>query len=126
MGISDRVKGKYVARLNDLIQAGKEIPIIQHSRLVSNSAITGEKKYQHFNLASWAEFIEWQTSCIVVLEQVVPKSSLLRNTVDAFHTLTNEPSKLEFAVSFLKAIRNELQNGFLDGLTLQIVVITEN
>lgn len=120
MSIFDRVKGKYIARLDELIQAGKEIPINEHSRVVSNSSITGVKKYQHYKLASWAEFVEWRTSCIVILDQIVPKSNLLRNTVNEFPYLTNEPSKLDFSISFLKSVKNELQNGFLDDLTHQI------
>ncbi len=120
MGISSRVKDKYIARLDELIQAGCGIPMTQHSAFVSSNILTGEVKYRKYNLASWPEFVEWRTSCIAILDQAVPKSSLLRKTVDSFDTIRNEPSKLEFAVSFLKSVRAELQNGFLDDLALQI------
>lgn len=120
MGIAERLKDKYLARLDELIQAGHEIPMTQHSKLVSGNYITGERNFRHYNLASWPEFVEWRTSCIAVLEQVVPKSSLLRNTIDKFDTIGDKPSQLEFAISFLKSVRTELQNGFLDDLALQI------
>lgn len=120
MGIADRVKDKYLARLDELVQSGQAIPMQQHSKVVSGNYLTGERKYSHYNLASWPEFVEWRTSCIAVLEQVVPKASLLRNSVDKFDTLGNKPAELEFAVSFLKSVRTELQRGFLDDLTLQI------
>ncbi len=119
MGISSRVKDKYLARLDALIEAGQCIPMTQHSAFASSNILTGEVKYRKYNLASWPEFVEWRTSCIAILDQVIPKSSLLRKTVDAFHTIRNEPSKLEFAVSFLKSVRTELQSGFLDDITLQ-------
>ncbi len=119
MGITDRVKDKYIARLDELIQAGQGIPMKQHSELRSDF-ITGESNYLHYKLASWPDLFEWPTSCIAVLEQVVPKSSLLRKKLEKFNILGKESSELEFAVSFLKSVKTEIQNGFLDNLALQI------
>lgn len=122
MGIADRIKDKYLTRLNELIQAGDAIPEQQHSKISSSSYITGEKHYRHFNLASWPEFVEWRTSCIAILDQVVPISSLLRNTVNNLHALKNEPSKVQFVVAFLRSVRTEVQSGSLDSLALKIEV----
>jgi hypothetical protein len=55
-----------------------------------------------------------------VLDQVIPTSSLLRKTVDSFATLGNEPSKVQFAVAFLRSVKTEIQRGSLNSLTLQI------
>ncbi len=71
MSLSERVKAVYLDRLNELIQSGESIPMKPHSRVTSSNSITGEKTYRHFNLASWSEFVEWRTSCIAVLDQVV-------------------------------------------------------
>ena len=120
MGIADRIKNKYLARLDELIQSGDTMPMSQHSTVTSANYLTGEKHYRHFNLASWPEFVEWRTSCIAVLDQVVPMSSLLRNTVNNFHALKNEPNKVQFAVAFLRSVKTEVQSGSLDSLTLQI------
>lgn len=120
MGIADRIKDKYLARLDELIQSGEVIPMRQHSKVTSLNFLTGEKHYRHYDLASWPEFVEWRTSCIAVLDQVVSTSSLLRKTVDKFHALGNEPSKVQFAVAFLRSVKTELQNGSLDSLALQI------
>ena len=120
MGIANRLKDEYLTRLDELIQAGEAIPMRQHSKVTAANYLTGEKHYQHYDLASWPEFVEWRTSCIAVLDQVVPTSSLLRKTVDDFHTLGNEPSKVQFAVAFLRSVKTEVQNGSLDSLALQI------
>ena len=120
MGIYNKMKDKYLFRLEELIQTGSEIPISQHSSVARGNYITGETRYRHYNLANWADFVEWRTSCVAVLEQVVPKSSLLRRTVDAFDSIGNKPENLEFAISFIKSVKNELENGFLDDLALQI------
>lgn len=120
MGIASRLKERYLAQIDDLIRSGEAIPMRQHSKLASSNYITGEKQYRHYNLASYPEFVEWRTSCIAILDQVVPVGSLLRKTVDALDTLNNEPSKVEFAVAFLRSVRKELERGSLDALSLQI------
>ena len=57
------------------------MPMKQHSRQTSYNVLSGESTYHHYNLASQPEFVEWRTSCIAVLDQVVPQGSLLRKTV---------------------------------------------
>ena len=120
MSVAGRLKDKYIQRLDELIRIGSSIPMRQHSRITSANRITGEKRFQHYDLASWPEFIEWRTSCIAVLDQIVPGSSLLRKTVDKFDTLGSEPNKVEFAVAFLRSVRMEVDAGSLDSLALQV------
>ena len=120
MSLPDRLKTEYVARLHELIQAGEAMPMRQHSRMTSKNILSGETHYQQYGLASWPEFVEWRTSCIAVLDHVVPPTSLLRKTVDSLHSLHNEPSKVEFATAFLKSVRKELIAGALGSLAHQI------
>lgn len=120
MGIADRLKSKYVARIDELIASGSAIPMKQHSRLASHNVLTERSTYKSYDLASWPEFVEWRTSCIAVLDQVVPKSSLLRKTVDEWQNLSSEPSKIEFAIAFLRSVKTEMEAGSLDALSLQI------
>lgn len=120
MSLPDRLKTEYVARLDELIVSGEAMSMRQHSRVTSANMLTGETRYRHYDLAAWPQFIEWRTSCIAVLDHLVPQSSLLRKTVDALHTLNNEPSKVEFATAFLKSVRTELIAGSLGSLAHQI------
>jgi len=120
MGLPNRLKTEYLARLDELIQAGEAMPLRKHSQATSTSFISGETRYRHYDLAAWPQFVEWRTSCVAVLDHVVPPSSLLRKTVDSLHTLTNEPSKVEFATAFLRSIRKELEAGSLGSLANQI------
>lgn len=120
MGLIGRLKEKLLTELDELVQTGEAIPMCQHSQSKVANFITGEVKRRDYNMASYPEFVEWRTSSIAILDQVVPSSSLLRKTVDSFHTLNNEPSKVEFAVAFLRSVRKELARGSLDSLALQI------
>jgi len=120
MSLPERLQTEYLARLDDLIQAGETMPLREHSRMTSNNFLSGETRYQHYNLASWPEFVEWRTSCIAILDHVVPTTSLLRKTVESLDSLGNDPSKVEFATAFLKSVRRELEGGSLGSLAHQI------
>ncbi len=120
MGIANRVKEKYIERIDELIASGTGIPIQAHSRRTSYNYISGESTYESYSLARKPEFIEWRTSCVAILDQVVPASSLLRKIVNELHTLTSEPSKIEFLIGFLRSVRKELEAGSLDSLAMQI------
>jgi hypothetical protein len=120
MALADRIKTKYITRIEELIASGTCMPMKQHSRQTSVNIISGQSTYQPYNLASKPEFIEWRTSCIAVLDQVVPESSLLRKTVNGLDTLGSEPTKIEFMVGFLRSVRKELETGSLDSLAMQI------
>src|SRR3990172_6085181 len=102
MSISQKLKDKYVSRLGELIQQGAALPILQKSKAIGGNYITGEKRYRYYSEVSWPEFVEWRTSCVTILEQVVSEKSVHRETVEKFGTLQNEPDKLQFGVSFLK------------------------
>lgn len=120
MAIAERVKAKYLARIDELIASGMGMPMKSHSRRTSFNMLSGETTYQQYNLASKPEFIEWRTSCIAVLDQVVSEASLLRKIVNDLHTLNNSPSEVEFLTGFLRSVRKELEAGSLDSLALQI------
>lgn len=119
MVLASCLKDRSLTRLEELIRSGESIPMRQHSKPTAHYP-NGEKSYRHYDLASWPEFVEWRTSCIAVLDQAVPIGSLLRKTVESFHTLSSEPSKLEFAVAFLRSVKKEIENGSFDALVLQI------
>ncbi len=120
MPLAERIKTKYIARIDELIASGTGMPMESHSQQKSHNTLTGQRTYHHYNLANNPEFIEWRTSCIAVLDHVVPESSLLRKTVDHLNTLGREPHKIEFMVGFLRSVRKELEVGSLDSLAIQI------
>lgn len=120
MSAVSRLKAKYIRRLGELIEVGKRLPMKQHSRQTSFNMLSNESTYRSYDLASWPEFVEWRTSCSILLDQVIPSTSTLRKTVDSFHNLGSEPSKVEFGVAFLKSVRTELENGNLDSVACQI------
>lgn len=120
MGLVDRLKAKHSTRLDELIEAGKTIPMEQHSRQTSYNSISGRGTSQQYQTANWPTFVEWRTSCVAVLDQIVPEKSLLRKTVSDLTSLANAPSKVQFLIGFLRSVRTELNSGAFDELAQQI------
>ena len=120
MGLADRLKAKYIERLDALIATAGSLPMERHSERTSYNYLSGQSTVRHFDLARQPEFIRWRTSCIAVLDLVVPATSLLRTTVEAFHGLGCEPTKIQFAIGFLRSVRDELAEGSLDSLARRI------
>jgi hypothetical protein len=87
MSIANRLKAQFIRRLDELIAAGDAMPMQKHSERMSYNYVSGESRYRHYDLARWPAFVEWRTSCIAVLDQIVQPSSLLRKTVDALAVL---------------------------------------
>lgn len=120
MILPEKIKQKYLSRLNDLIEKGEKVPI--HTESIGHLAnyITGEMTYTQVEKIDWAKFVEWRTNCITLLDQVIPKNSAHRSTVDEFRVLKNSREHLEFGISFLKSIKDDFERGYLEDLALEI------
>jgi len=120
MKLPPKLKQKYLSRLEELIRRGEGVPIQNAQVLASNSSITGEKKYRTVRSADWPKFVEWRTACVTILDQVVPRSSAHRKTVDAFGSLGNDPDKLQFGIAYMKAIREDVETDHLNDIASEI------
>ena len=120
--IPPKTNQKYINRLNELIAKGKDVPVRTESVGRLANFVTGEKSYKQVDRVDWPKFVEWRTNCTTLLDNIIPANSIHRATVDGFQTLGNNKDKLEFGISFLKSIREDLENGFLDDLSLEIEV----
>ena len=113
---------KYVDRLNELIAKGNDIPVRTEPVGRLANFVTGEKSYKQVVKVDWSKFVAWRTNCITLLDNIIPTNSIHRATVNGFQTLKNNKDQLEFGISFLKSIREDFENGFLDDLSLEIEV----
>lgn len=119
MKLPQKIKMKYQCKLDELIQRGRALPIEQKSE-ISSIDMHGQKRYRYYNVINWPAFVEWRTSCSTVLDQIIPKSSVHRATVDNLSSLKNNPDQLEFCVSFLQSIKTDLETGFFDAIASEI------
>jgi hypothetical protein len=115
-----KIKEKYTNRLKELIAVGNKLPVINSQRISSVSIFTEENTYEPIQYLSSAEFNQWKTNCISILDVIIPASSIHRSTLDKFQGLSNKTGSKAFGVSFLKAIVDDFESGYLDNLYNQI------
>lgn len=114
------VKQKYLFRLEQLIQVGSALPEMSKQIVSGSNYITGEKRYRTQHYVPPDVFTEWKTNALTLLDVVVPKSSIHRSSIERFSGLSNAPTSKSFGVSFLKAILQDFEQGFLDSIEHQI------
>jgi hypothetical protein len=120
MKLPPNLKQQYLSRLDVLIRRGEEVPVRSTQILASANLMTGEKKYRPSSDVDWPKFVEWRTACVTLLDQVVPRGSAHRPTVEGFTGLGNSPEKLQFGVAFLRAIREDVAADHLNDLASEI------
>lgn len=110
---------KYADRLAELIRRGEEVTV--SSRTVTRANwVTQESSSKEVRTVDWPEFVKWRTSCTTLLDQLVPRNSVHRNTAEHFNTVKNRVDSLQFGIQFLKAIAEDFEHGFLDDLGEQV------
>jgi len=72
------------------------------------------------HIVNWQRFVTWRTTSVTLLTQVLPQEHAHRKAVDGFAQISNEKSKLEWGISFLKGIEDDFKNGFLGSLSAVI------
>lgn len=118
--MQSNVKQKYIARLEQLIQIGSDLPEMSKQVVSGGNYVTGEKHYRTQHYVPSDAFTEWKTNALSLLDVVVPTSSIHRKSVERFNGLVNDPVSKKFGVSFLKAILQDFKEGFLENIEHQI------
>jgi hypothetical protein len=119
MAVASKLKEKYLRRLEELIAEAQALPPDSRQR-VKSVDFDGHKTYVTDHFLKWAEFVEWRTSVSSVLDVVVPPGSIHRKAVDAFPELSNELHIREYGSSFLKAVRNDFDQGLFENLASEV------
>lgn len=111
---------KYINRFYELIKEGEGIH--NDMEVTSNryESWGGESKIQKTYSVNWERFVEWRTKASSLLSIVVPMNNVNRRAVDNFPLITNQKERLEYAISFLKAIKKDFEDGILANLANQI------
>ena len=118
--VAQSLESKYLGRLQQLVAEGQAIPIRDVQVASGGNFLTRETHYKRRKQVGWPEFVEWRTKSLTVLDQVVPSWSIHRTTIARFEKLEATPSGVQFGVSFLKAVHDDLRDGFFERLTQEI------
>ena len=68
----------------------------------------------------WPKFVEWRTKTTTLLAQVLPREHVHFKAVEQIPSLQPTVDQVQWGISTLKAIKNDLEEGFLDELFSKI------
>ena len=121
MSLPSKLREKYLKRLEELINEGKAvqanietIPGATYGAIHRRPAPKGPDQ----RVVNFVKFTKWKTSCNILVSQVMTGKNA--ETVERFKVMSANESDLEWGLSTLEGIRENLESGFLDDLGLQV------
>jgi len=122
MSISKKLKAQLLARFDELITVGEDILNTPEDvpPVISRDAMTGDPYMQEppSQRLNWSKLVEWRTKSASLLSQVLLKGSVHEKAAVSFLSVT--APGLEGAISILRALKDDFDQGFLDNLFLRI------
>jgi len=98
------------------LKAGQYIPPSVQEDMFGNTHQSGGDYRQ----LDGPRFVEWRSKAATLLSHVIPKGSIHSKTVGSLPELRATEWELQTALSLMRAIKNDLEEGFLDSLFSQI------
>ncbi|MEO6996357.1 MAG: DUF4145 domain-containing protein [Lacunisphaera sp.] len=101
----------------DILMTAEFIPAMTGYNELTRSHYEIQAAYKKLN---WPRYVEWRTKATTLASHVVPDKNIHNSSVSSLAHLTSTAEHMEWAISFLKAIKNDLESGFFDSLSIQI------
>lgn len=118
MRLPAALRQKFLHRFDELLVEGrsihrdiKEIPG-RHYQSVDDRYHQKPSTYS----VEWPRFVGWRTRCVTLLGQVIAADSSHKQALDRLTVIENGKIQLEWGISFLEAIKDDFEHGFLDKL----------
>src|ERR1700693_1909454 len=102
-----------IAEGEEILRTAKSIPAQYKENWVTQRTVQARAAYQELD---WPRFVEWRTKAATLLDHILPKDHIHYPVVKSLPNLASSDDKLAAAVSVLKGIKNDLEEGFLDSL----------
>jgi Tfp pilus assembly protein PilN len=115
---------KTIARFDSLIEEGRnilasaqDVPASTIRNRATGVDVPFGKAYKRLDAE---KFIEWRTKVATLLALIVPKGHVHRQTVEELPKLQDSQENLQEAVSLLRGVKDDFEQGFLDDLATAI------
>jgi hypothetical protein len=123
MNLPPLLNQKFLQRFGELISEGEAI----HKAIETipgqydeNYWSGGGHRRPDRHVVNLQRFVTWRTSCVTLLDQILPEHHPHRKAVEGLAQISNEKGKLEWGISFLKGIEDDFKKGFLASLGIAI------
>ena len=106
-----------IAEGADILGTAENVPAITGYNEMTNRQYESRAAYKKLN---WPRYVEWRTKATTLVSHVVPGENIHNASVEDLAQLAPTAEHMEWAISFLKAIKSDLESGFFDSLDSQI------
>src|ERR1017187_2025636 len=114
MSLPPLLRQKLLDRFDELIKEAEALIEMTSPKSGNLVTLSAQGEALHFQRTT-----EWKTKCASLLVQVLPATHIHRKMADEFVSF-NHRSSHSAAVGALRAIKDDLERGFLDGLEVEI------
>jgi uncharacterized protein with HEPN domain len=106
-----------IAEGEDILKTAEAVPAIIEYREMTGVPYESRAAYKKLD---WRRYVEWRTKSATLLSHVLPKDSVHHAMADKLPNLSPSVERMEAAISFLKAIKSDLESGFLEKVASHI------
>jgi len=106
-----------IAEGESLLKSGTPVPPEHDYNELSQRHVVVREAYLKID---WPRFVEWRAKATTLLDAIVPPKNAHRETVKQFRPLKCETSSVQWGLSNLKGLRDDLAQGFFDDIALRV------
>jgi hypothetical protein len=120
----EKTHAAILSRFDSLIDEGEAIlnksenvpPVMEYNEYQN----THYQQRAGYKKLSWPDFVEWRTKAATLLCYVLSKDHVHQEKAKSLPEISPQEDTLVWAINFLRAIKDDLVNGFLDSLASKI------
>lgn len=119
MTLPKNLLAKYLQHFDVLISEGEAV-FRSFRREIESTGFGRDSTYYHWVCGDETRLCKWETQILTLLEPFTKEGTRLKEQVDLLSPLGKGRDGVESCVAVLKALRDDLEQGFLDNLLLRI------
>lgn len=121
MNLPPQAKKKIYQRFDELIKMGEGI--ISDSKIIPGKIIEyrySTRRLPDKTVIDWSRFVQWRVNCRTLFAHLFQQGNIHYSYVEDVEKMTNTEDNVQWGIATLKALKENLENGFLSDLSSQI------
>jgi hypothetical protein len=119
MTLPKKLLAQYLQRFADLISEGESIFSSFRQEVESSQFGMGSATYTRW-ICDQGRLNKWETQVLTLIEPFLHEGTKLKQQVDLLGDLGKGKDRVESTIAVLKALRDDLEHGYLDNLLLRV------
>lgn len=106
-----------IAEGETILKNAEDVPAVYEHSDITHQQYESRAGYKKLD---WPRYVEWRTKAATLLCYVLPYGNVHEVAAKNVPQLAPTVEHMEWAIGFLKAVKNDLESGFLDDLASKI------